>query len=76
MNRMYSSRAIKTACHRNVNFMWLLEGKRAPDHATIARFRSLHFAFCEERIMAEVTELLQKQGENIFIDGTKPANNS
>lgn len=56
--------------------MWLLEGKRAPDHATIARFRSLHFAFCEERIMAEVTELLQKQGEIIFIDGTKPANKS
>lgn len=75
MNRKYSSRAIETACHRDVNFMWLLEGKRAPDHATIARFRSLHFAFCEERIMAEVTEFLQKQGEItgeiIFIDGTK-----
>ena len=75
MNRKYSSRAIETACHRDVNFMWLLEGKRAPDHATIARFRSLHFAFCEKRIMAEVTEFLQKQGEItgeiIFIDGTK-----
>lgn len=75
MNRIYSSRAIETACRRDVNFMWLLEGKRVPDHATIARFRSLHFAPCAERIMAEVTEFLHQlreiTGETIFIDGTK-----
>lgn len=75
MNHIYSSRAIETACRRDVNFMWLLEGKRVPDHATLARFRSLHFAPCSERIMAEVTEFLYQlgeiTGETIFIDGTK-----
>ena len=30
MNRIYSSRDIETACRRDVNFMYLLEGKPAP----------------------------------------------
>ena len=61
MNRIYSSRAIETACLRDVNFMWLLEGKRVPDHTTITHFRSLHLAPCAERIMAEVTEFLYQR---------------
>ena len=44
MNRIYSSRDIETACHRDINFMYLLEGKPVPDHATIARFISLQFS--------------------------------
>ena len=36
MNRIYSSRDIENACRRDINFMYLLEGKEAPDHATIA----------------------------------------
>ena len=55
--------------------MYLLEGMPAPDHATFARFRSLHFAPCSKRILAEVTnslfELGEISGQNIFIDGTK-----
>lgn len=55
--------------------MWLLEGAKVPDHAAIARFRTLHFAPCAERIMAEVSEFLygmgELSGEAIFIDGTK-----
>ena len=43
MNRIYSSRDIQKACKRDINFMYLLEGMPAPDHATIARFISLHF---------------------------------
>ncbi|MBQ6391899.1 MAG: transposase, partial [Eubacterium sp.] len=31
MNRIYSSRDIETACRRDINFMYLLEGKPAPD---------------------------------------------
>ena len=38
MNRIYSSRDIECSCRRDINFMYLLEGKPAPDHATIARF--------------------------------------
>ena len=44
MNHKYSSREIESACQRDINFMWLLEGARAPDYSTIARFHSLHFA--------------------------------
>ena len=34
MNRLYSSRDIEKACRQNINYMYLLEGKPAPDHAT------------------------------------------
>lgn len=75
MNKLYSSRDIETACHRDINFMYLLEDSPAPDHATIARFRTLHFAPYSKNIMAEVSnylyELGEISGETIFIDGTK-----
>ena len=75
MNRIYSSRSMESACRRDVNFMYLLEGAPAPDHATIARFRSLHFAPVSRLIMARMTMLLKDCGEisfeNLFIDGTK-----
>ena len=45
------------------------------DSSTIARFRSLHFAPCSEKILGEMSNFLYKIGEvsgdNIFIDGTK-----
>ena len=75
MNHRYSSRAMETACRRDINFMYLLEDSPKPDHSTFARFRSLHFAPCAERIMAEMTNFLytlgEISGETIFIDGTK-----
>lgn len=75
MNHNYASRAMELSCHRDINFMYLLEGSPAPDHATFARFRSLHFAPCAERIMAEITKFLYEikeiSGDAIFIDGTK-----
>lgn len=75
MNRIYSSRDIETACRRDINFVYLLEGKPAPDHATFARFISLHFAQCSKKTLAEVSKLLYSLGEisgkSIFIDGTK-----
>lgn len=75
MNRIYSSRDIETACRRDINFMYLLEGKPAPDHATFARFISLHFAQCSKKTLAEVSKFLYSLGEisgkSLFIDGTK-----
>ena len=75
MNGIYSSRKIETACRQNINFMYLLEGKEAPDNATIARFISLHLSQCPKEIMAESTWLLRRNGfitsEAVFIDGTK-----
>ena len=52
MNRIYSSRDIERFCKRDINFMYLLEGKPAPDHATIARFISLHLSLCSKDILA------------------------
>lgn len=75
MNGDYSSRSMELNCKRDINFMFLLEGSPAPDHATFARFRSIHFAPCSKRILAEMSNVLfdlgEISGETIFIDGTK-----
>ena len=75
LDTKYASRVIETACKRDVNYIYLLEGKPAPDHATIARFRSLHFAPCAKEFLTQCTQLLYELGEisgkKFFIDGTK-----
>lgn len=75
MNHIYTSRRIESACRRDVNFMYLLEGIHAPDHASIARFRSCHFVPVAKTIMSRLTLFLADCGEisfeNLFIDGTK-----
>ena len=75
MNRIYSSRDIENACRRDINFMFLLEGAPAPDHATIARFKTLHLSACCTDLLARISEWLYLCGEisghDIFIDGTK-----
>lgn len=75
MNRNFASRSMELSCRRDINFMYLLEGSPVPDHATFARFRSLHFAPCAQRIMAEAScflyDIEEISGKDIFIDGTK-----
>lgn len=70
-----SSRVIEKNCRRDINYMYLLEGKSVPDHATIARFRTKHFAVCPEELLAEMVEFLSELGQitetEVFIDGTK-----
>ena len=74
---IYSSREIERACRENVNFMYLLEGKKGPDHNTIARFRSQHLPEAVEDLLQQMVQLLVKHGEisfeesAVFIDGTK-----
>ena len=63
MNGIFSSRDIETACRRDINFMFLLEGMPVPDHATIARFISLHLSACSKEILADVTDSLFSLGE-------------
>ena len=71
----YSSRGIEKACKRDINYMYLLEGRSAPDHATIARFRSIHFGQVADKYLAMTARYLMDLGEisgrEIFIDGTK-----
>ena len=75
MNNLFSTRSIETACRRDINIMYLLEGKKAPDHSTLVRFISKHFAPCAQQILAEMTQFLlahkEISGKHLFIDGTK-----
>lgn len=70
-----SSRVIEKNCRRDINYMYLLEDKLAPDHATIARFRTEHFGPCAEKLQIQMTEMLYALGQitdtEAFIDGTK-----
>ena len=55
---IYSSRDIEKACRRDINFMWLLAGQKAPDHSTIARFRTGFLAgACEDLFYQMVRRL-------------------
>ena len=75
MNNIYSSRKIEKACRRDINFIWLLEGRKAPDHNTISRFRTERLAEIIDDLFSQLVKKLGELGEiqykNIFIDGTK-----
>ena len=75
MNGDYSSRSMELNCKRDINFMFLLEGSPASDHATFARFSNIYFSPCAKHILAEMSNALfdlgEISGETIFIDGTK-----
>ena len=72
---IYSSRKIESACRRDINFMWLLAGQRAPDHSTIARFRTGFLAEACENLFFQIVRRLaamdELSKETVFIDGTK-----
>ena len=60
---IYKSREIERACRENINFMYLLEGKRPPDHNTIARFRRNHLSGAiEDAFNALVDEVVELYG--------------
>ena len=37
---IYSSRKLEEACQYRIDFRWLLEDRKPPDHSTLARFRT------------------------------------
>ena len=55
--------------------MWLLVGQKAPDHSTIARFRTGFLADACENLFYQMVKRLENAGglskETVFIDGTK-----
>ncbi len=75
MNNIYSSRKMEQACKRDINFIWLLGGEKAPDHNTISRFRSKRLIDVIDDLFYQLVKKLHSLGEidykNIFIDGTK-----
>lgn len=75
MNNIYSTRMIEKACKRDINFIWLLAGEKAPDHNNIARFRTGRLAPFVEDLFSQLVAILADRGEivykNLFVDGTK-----
>lgn len=75
MNCIYSSRKLEQACRRDVNFMYLLDGAPAPDHSTIARFRSERLTEVIQDLFCQLVKQLEEAGElsllSVFIDGSK-----
>ena len=75
MRLIYSTREIERACRENICFMYLLGDNPAPDHNTIARFRSQHLVDCEKELLEQFVAMLVEWGfvslATVFIDGTK-----
>ena len=74
MNLKYSGREIEKACRCDINFMWRLEGAKPPDHSTIAKFRSLHFAPVQRGSGRKCHIFFAKWGSGLgraFIEGSK-----
>jgi transposase len=75
MEGIFSSRAISTACKRDINFIWLLNGEKAPNHSEISRFRGKRLPECMEELFYQLVEKLSALGEikyeHLFVDGTK-----
>jgi transposase len=66
---------IASACVRDINFIWLLDGAKAPNHTEIARFRSKRLPECGEELFYLLVKKLYGLGEikyeHLFVDGTK-----
>ena len=68
---IYSSRKIEKACTRDINFRWLLQGYKSPDHATISRFRKDYLSnevvedlfYQQVNYLATQNEITQKNSE-------------
>lgn len=71
---VYSSRKIEKSCKVDLRLRYLLEDQKAPDHATINRYRQKLEPFIEE-IFFKNTEILLENDQidlsSIYIDGTK-----
>ena len=72
---IYSSRKLEEACQYRIDFRWLLEDRKAPDHSTLARFRTGRCKDVIEDLFYQFVRKLEKMGETdhevVFIDGTK-----
>ena len=75
MESEYSSRNIHSACTRDINYIWLLNGEKAPTYHEIARFRSIRLSECCEELFYQLVQKLKNSGEiqfeHLFVDGTK-----
>jgi len=72
---IFSSRKLESACRRDVNFRWLLEGYTAPSKSRIAEFRQHRLQGAVEGLFCQLALALHRMGEvsfeHLFVDGTK-----
>ena len=72
---IYSSRKLEEACQYRIDFRWLLEDRKAPDHSTLARFRTGRCKEAVEDLFYQFVRKLGEAGETdhkaVFLDGTK-----
>ena len=72
---IYSSRKLEEACRYRIDFLWLLGEAEAPDHSTIARFRTGRCRAALEdlfyQLVRKLEELEETDHKAVFIDGTK-----
>lgn len=70
-----SSRKLEEACQYRIDFRRLLEDRKAPDHSTLARFRTGRCKEAVEDLFYQFVRRLEDMGETdhtvVFIDGTK-----
>ena len=76
MRKIISTRKIEQACKENICFMYLLEGRKAPDHNTISRFRTKILSKgAGQELLKQLIQMLIEVGlidlKAVFIDGTK-----
>jgi len=76
MRMIISTRKIEQACKENICFMYLLEGRKAPDHNTISRFRTnILSKGGGQELLKQLIQMLIEAGlidlKAVFIDGTK-----
>jgi len=76
MEGYYSTRKLESACKNDIRFMYILRGRKAPDHNRFWSFVK-HGLQGEvaEHLFYQVASYLEEAGEidytNVFIDGTK-----
>lgn len=81
MNKQRSTRQIESACRHDIRYMYILMGKRAPDHNTFWRFIKDHLCGdVAEGLFYQLVKQLEAMGEvafaHLFVDGTKQEANA
>jgi transposase len=76
MNRAHSTREMEAACRNDIRFMYLLRGKRVPDHSRFGSFiRDRLQGSVAEGLFYQLVKQLEARGEinfkDLFVDGTK-----
>ena len=75
MEGKYSGREIESACKRDINYMWLLNGEKGPNYHEISRFRRERLSVCAEELFYQLVKKLRVMDEikyeHLFVDGTK-----